>query len=95
MRLVVPALGDASLVHAVDSNDQRGALSLVASASLGPHPVEWWGRGAHHAAGGPPRAIRRAAAEIGSTATKRSSRATSDYQDVAYLIVPVRARGRT
>jgi signal transduction histidine kinase len=94
-QLIVPEFGDASLVHTMDCAGRRGELTLVASASLGPHPVEWWDWLARTTRPAARRAIRRAASEIGSTGTKRPSRASSDFPEVTYLIVPVRTRGRT
>jgi signal transduction histidine kinase len=94
-RLVVPEFGEVCMVHTLEPVGRRRELTMVASASLGPHSLEWWDRLARITRPAARRTIRRAKSEVGSTPATESGSAGVDPSDMTYLILPLRAHDRT
>jgi signal transduction histidine kinase len=91
VRLVVPSLGDACSVHVFEPGGTVPTIRRVASEAVDGRPIEWWDRLDAVTRPSVRRALRSATSEIRSKVRTLGS----VFGELAYMTVPLRARGQT
>src|SRR5438270_1174040 len=93
--MLVPTLGDGAVVH-VPKPGVRGRHTRIASSGvLGGRPPEWWDWLERCIRPGVKRATHLAVSQLGSAREKLRPGDPRASGDLTFLIVPLRARGRT
>jgi signal transduction histidine kinase len=93
--LVVPELGDGAVVHVLEPGPHGRHARIASSGVLGGRPPEWWDWLERCIRPGVKRATHLAVSQLGSTGTKRRLPDPRHSAELIFLIVPLRARGRT
>jgi signal transduction histidine kinase len=93
--LVVPELGDGSVVHVVQPAGRPHPFAKASSDALRLCPIEWWQWLDRVTRPELKRAMQSGESQVGSTFRKRRPASMRDCATVSYMIVPLRARSRT
>jgi signal transduction histidine kinase len=93
--LVVPELGDGSVVHVVQPTGRPHPFAKASSDAMRSRPVEWWQWLDRVTRPELKRVMQSGAAEVGSTFRKRRPASMRESATVSYMVVPLRARSRT
>jgi signal transduction histidine kinase len=92
---VVPEFGDGCLVHVLEPGRRTRKSRVATSEALRPWLDRWWDVLERMTRPGVNRVIRTARSEVGSTFHRRRNGAAPGLGGFTYLIVPLRAGGRT
>jgi signal transduction histidine kinase len=95
VELVVPEFGDGCIVHVLEPDRSTRRTRMTTLDALQPRPAEWWDWLDRMTRSAVNRCVRFGRSEIGSTLGKRRYGAAPGFGDFSYVIVPLRARGRT
>ena len=93
--LVVPEFGDGAVVHVLEPGPRGRHTRIASSGVLGGRPPEWWDWLERCLRPGVKRATHLAVSQLGSTGKKRRPPDPLRGGELSFLIVPLRARGRT
>jgi signal transduction histidine kinase len=95
VELIVPEFGDGCMVRVLEPTRRTRQTTIASSEALRPSILEWWDWLERVTRPGMNRATRHATSEVASTVRKRRRTPVPASGDFSYLIVPLRARGRT
>jgi signal transduction histidine kinase len=93
--LIVPDFGDGAVVHVLEPGPRGGHTRIASSGVLGGRPPEWWDWLERFVRPGVKRATHLAVSQLGSTRKKGPPPNPRGGGELTFLIVPLRARGRT
>ena len=93
--LVVPELGDGSVVHVLDGALRQRKIAIARAGTHGVCPREWRESLDRLTRPDVERALQDGASQVGSTCRKGWSSDPGGSADLEYMIVPLRARSRT
>jgi signal transduction histidine kinase len=93
--LTVPEFGDGAVVHVLEPGPRGRHTRSASSGVLGGRPPEWWDWLERFLRPGMKQATRLAVSRLGSTRRKRRPPDPHGSGELTFLIVPLRARGRT